>query len=593
MERLGKGKRMKVLAISPYAGMQEIVKQVAAKRKDIELTACVANIMELESVLKMIASGNYDIILSRGGTAKAIAGRTLVPVVEVAISVYDVLRVIKTAETFQGRFAIVGAANITQTARLLCDLLRYQIKIVEATGEAEVSEAIGRLKGEGYELIIGDNLSNRTARMQGLNSLLITSGQESIEQAFSEAAAIYKNYSDIKEENQRWRQGIEYAPCAVVILNERNEVFCNTLEDKPIYKKIWKLIMKSVDSFWERQASSLEQIIDNRLCRLDARMLHTSREKLLYIYVTMTYVPTILNNPAIRLVDVFRQDGNLDGIFPSVSGSLGGLRKKAAEYANTLQSVLILGEEGTGKTKTAYTLYSQSSYALNPFYEINCRLMTQKNWDQLMTSTNSILLGKKCTLFFRNMECLSGEQARMLLDYLHFSKADVRNRLLFSLKIPEKGEFSVKNEILQSLSCLVFQIPALRDRKEELPSMAALYINQMNQEFGKSVLNFEMDALEFLTAYSWPGNLTQFKRIIKELVISSETSYISLGALQKALWSEEDSDLSGYRLELTKTLDQITRDIALTVLKEEGGNKTKAAKRLGIARNTLWRILKE
>ena len=351
--------------------------------------------------------------------------------------------------------------------------------------------------------------------------------------------------------------------------------------------------MKSVDSFWERQASSLEQIIDNRLCRLDARMLHTSREKLLYIYVTMTYVPTILNNPAIRLVDVFRQDGNLDGIFPSVSGSLGGLRKKAAEYANTLQSVLILGEEGTGKTKTAYTLYSQSSYALNPFYEINCRLMTQKNWDQLMTSTNSILLGKKCTLFFRNMECLSGEQARMLLDYLHFSKADVRNRLLFSLKIPEKGEFSVKNEILQSLSCLVFQIPALRDRKEELPSMAALYINQMNQEFGKSVLNFEMDALEFLTAYSWPGNLTQFKRIIKELVISSETSYISLGALQKALWSEEDSDLSGYRLELTKTLDQITRDIALTVLKEEGGNKTKAAKRLGIARNTLWRILKE
>ena len=88
--------------------------------------------------------------------------------------------------------------------------------------------------------------------------------RESIEQAFSEAAAIYKNYSDIKEENQRWRQGIEYAPCAVVILNERNEVFCNTLEDKPIYKKIWKLIMKSVDSFWERQASSLEQIIDNR-----------------------------------------------------------------------------------------------------------------------------------------------------------------------------------------------------------------------------------------------------------------------------------------------------------------------------------------
>ena len=101
------------------------------------------------------------------------------------------------------------------------------------------------------------------------------------------------------------------------------------------------------------------------------------------------------------------------------------------------------------------------------------------------------------------------------------------------------------------------------------------------------------EAQKKMLAYSWPGNLTQFKRIIKELVISSETSYISLGALQKALWSEEDSDLSGYRLELTKTLDQITRDIALTVLKEEGGNKTKAAKRLGIARNTLWRILKE
>ena len=70
---------------------------------------------------------DFDIIISRGGTAKMISANVTIPVVEVEISVYDILRAIKLAENYSNRFAIIGYPAITNCAKMLCNLLQYDI----------------------------------------------------------------------------------------------------------------------------------------------------------------------------------------------------------------------------------------------------------------------------------------------------------------------------------------------------------------------------------------------------------------------------------------------------------------------------------
>ena len=94
-----------------------------------------------------------------------------------------------------------------------------------------------------------------------------------------------------------------------------------------------------------------------------------------------------------------------------------------------------------------------------------------------------------------------------------------------------------------------------------------------------------------MKAYSWPGNLIQFKRILMQLVRTSSSVYIQKEAVDRILFEEKLNYPQGIEsLDLTKTLDEINYDIARAVT-ERVGNQAKAAQQLGICRTTVWRIL--
>jgi len=127
--------------------------------------------------------------------------------------------------------------------------------------------------------------------------------------------------------------------------------------------------------------------------------------------------------------------------------------------------------------------------------------------------------------------------------------------------------------------------------------LTAFYINRLNVQLGKQVIGFESKALMALKVFPWENNLAQLQRIIKELMLLTDTAYISyentMRILHKetAVWSSSDTKHQ-VNLDLTQTLNKINYDIIRLILAEEGNNHTKTAKRLGISRSTLWRILK-
>lgn len=97
-----------------------------------------------------LAHNNYDVILSRGGTAKLIRSAVDLPVAEISISGYDILRTIKLAQNYSGKFAIAGFSSITENAHMICDLLQYDIDIFTFTSEEDAYRSLQAAKKRVY-----------------------------------------------------------------------------------------------------------------------------------------------------------------------------------------------------------------------------------------------------------------------------------------------------------------------------------------------------------------------------------------------------------------------------------------------------------
>ena len=168
--------KIKILGIAPYEGMKSIMQKLAGERRDIELDVFVGDLNKGVEIARQNYRSNYDVIVSRGGTAELIGRSTHTPVIEVTLSVYDILRAMKLAENYADRYAIVGFPAITGSAHLLCDLLQYKIDIFTIHNQNEVQATLKELKRKGYRMVLCDMIANTIAKQIGLNAILITSG---------------------------------------------------------------------------------------------------------------------------------------------------------------------------------------------------------------------------------------------------------------------------------------------------------------------------------------------------------------------------------------------------------------------------------
>ena len=192
---------IRILGIAPYEAMKTAMCRLAQGREELEADVYVGDMQAGAEIVRRHADEYYDAIISRGGTAELIEQITDIPVVEISLSVYDILRAMKLAENYEERYAIVGFPSITESAHFLCDLLRYQIDIFTIRNEEEAEDTLKRLRKEGYRMVVCDMISYTKAKEQELNAILITSGVESIESAFDQALKISASHTREYQEN--------------------------------------------------------------------------------------------------------------------------------------------------------------------------------------------------------------------------------------------------------------------------------------------------------------------------------------------------------------------------------------------------------
>ena len=586
--------QIRILGIAPYEGMRTAMERAVESSPDIHLDVYTGNLEEGLAIVREHQAEDYDCIISRGGTAQMIQQVTQIPVVEIQLSVYDVLRTMKLAENYADRYAIVGFSNITETAHTLCDLLKSPVKIVTIHNAQETGPVLTRLQTAGCKVVIGDMVTNTMARELGMSAFLITSGAESLRTALEQAVSISRSFRRLRQENLFLAKALGEEVGNILVLDEDGQVYYP--QNAEPAAELLALLRGKIP---EIPAHDMLRFYHNRggkLYRVAAQLLKIGGRNHYLFHYSAAQIPLRSGKSGLRSFGRSECEHQFNNSFYYLSGALGELEPKILSMAATRKPVMILGEMGTGKEQIARLLYLRSPLSSRPFVVVDCALASDKTWDFLLNHYSSPLNDSGNTIFFQNFEAVSETHAQDLLALIQSAALEGRQRLLFSCTCPEGDKLpDTAAQLMQMLACLILTLPTLRSREDEIPSLASLYLGSLNLELGKQISGFDAHAIEQLRRFRWPGNYTQFKRVIQELATVTDSYYIRNAAVTEILGRERS--LASPRQEAPRlpslTLKQITRQAVEQALQENDGNQTAAARQLAIGRTTLWRYLND
>jgi len=155
-----------------------------------------------------------------------------------------------------------------------------------------------------------------------------------------------------------------------------------------------------------------------------------------------------------------------------------------------------------------------------------------------------------------------------------------------------------REDVFFRLAVVEISLPPLRERQEDIPLLAGAFLKQFARENNKAVENFTPDALELLLKYSWPGNVRELRTAIEHAVVFSRTGKISARDLPSRVRSATGASSDGPSARRTLvggniTVKEAEKELIIQALKDTAGNRTLAAKKLGMSRRSFHRRLHE
>ena len=589
--------KIRLLGIAPYENMKFLMQEQAKEYPDIELTVFVGDLQQGVELARRNFYNDYDVIISRGGTATKLRERLDLPVVEVPILPYDIMRAMKLAENVSSHYAIVGFPNVTASAQILCQLMQHRIDIYTVQDADQVEPVLKSIQRSGTRAILCDMVAHTAATRLGLDAVLITSGAEGIHAAFAEARRLYRNYRLLREENRFLRSLIWNQINHTVVFSDQGELFFSTLKDyrAPILDFLRE---ESRNGRKDTRQHILKQIHN---VQYSIRLRHETVDGKEYTayYFSESRVPSADIQRGIRYEGMPEAEEQYSNSLYGIVGLLRDLQDKITQINRSEQPVMIFGEDGTCKEQAVHELYLQSSRREHPLVIIDCFMLNEKVWNYLMDYHNSPFAHSGCTIFLKNVDVLTPEQRRQMLANLLAMDVARRNRVFFSC-VCRMNELSTEAgmEFVEKLSCLTLYLPPVRQRAAQLPAIANIYLSYLNTALAKQIFGLEAEAMTQLQEFDWPHNYTQFQRILQELAQMTHGNYITAQEVQEVLRRERTMatvnklvEDAGEPLDLNQTLDRINQDIIRRILAQENGNQSRTAARLGISRTTLWRLL--
>ena len=323
------------------------------------------------------------------------------------------------------------------------------------------------------------------------------------------------------------------------------------------------------------------------------------------------------------------------------AGSTKDLYKQIEIVAPTNYSIILYGESGTGKEVIAKTIHGLSDRADKPFVAMDCGTLSKElSGSELFGHVKGAFTGALTdkeghfelanggTLFLDEVANLTYEIQASLLRVIQERKikrvggnkempVDVRIIVASNENLQEayrKGKF--REDLYHRFNEFSVNLPPLRDRRKDIPLFAAFFLEKAKNELNRDIEGFEEDVMDMFINYSWPGNLREFRNVVRRSVLLTQSGKVNAKTLpweitnhashagtappafahrheeehQSAAASESHLARGGY--DLKDAASKAEYEAIMNVLKQVNFNKTKAAEILKIDRKTLYNKIK-
>jgi len=293
------------------------------------------------------------------------------------------------------------------------------------------------------------------------------------------------------------------------------------------------------------------------------------------------------------------------------------LRQQIALTAPTNGRVLIYGESGTGKELVARALHASSPRSPMPFVEVNCAAIPEELIESEMfghhkgsfTGASEDKAGKfqkadGGTLFLDEVGDMSLKTQSKVLRVLEERRVeplgshqpvtvDVRVIAATNKKLEEEIARNLfREDLFYRLNVIPFYVPALRERTEDVPILAAYFVATFCEAYGKKRKEFSAPAMEVLLGYPWPGNVRELKNLVERLIIMCPSPRIEPHHLPPEIFRGASKSPQRPYASLQEARSAYERDFVLRKLEESRWNMTKAAQALGLERSHLYRKMR-
>ncbi len=314
--------------------------------------------------------------------------------------------------------------------------------------------------------------------------------------------------------------------------------------------------------------------------------------------------------PSVRLLTRF---GDLYG----ASRSMRHLFQMIGKVAPTQANVLIVGESGTGKELVANTIYQMSGQEGQPFVAVNCGAISPHLIEAELfghergSFTGAVRTRKGCferanggTLFLDEVTEMPMDMQIKLLRILEtgrFCRVGADEEMQVKVRViaatnrcPVKAvdEGIMRSDLFYRLSVFPLQVPALRERAEDVELLANIFLGNLNQQENTSKV-FSTASKHFMKEYCWPGNVRELKNFVQRAFILADRELDITVAIDapKPVVSVVNDDC--VMLQIGSRLEDAERQLICATLGHCQGNKTLAAAVLGVSLKTLYNRLKE
>jgi DNA-binding NtrC family response regulator len=281
------------------------------------------------------------------------------------------------------------------------------------------------------------------------------------------------------------------------------------------------------------------------------------------------------------------------------------------DVANLRSTVLICGESGTGKEMVARAIHNSGERARGPFVAVSCAAFAETLLESeffghergaftgaVGRKKGKFELAQGGTIFLDEIGDITAKLQMDLLRVLQekslyrvggTEEVQVDARVIAATKVDlaeavRRGTF--RDDLYYRLNVINVRIPALRERREDVPLLAKHFVARLSAETGKQVDDLDEGALAALLAYDWPGNVRELENAIERAIVTARKRVLSREDF--AFLSGDVRPLGPWRAPTNVALDEVERQVIEATLARAGGNVKETARILGIDRSSLY-----